>query len=413
MRNMFIVNKYNFFINIFFSAYFVLIFLKNIVNFTDGVMNAVILLLILLSVLMRPRVFARSLAQLSNETFMRFFILFTLYFLYLSINSIFSINLIIIEYLSVFKWMLFYIFGYIFYGVYAIEKSASKPPLSILLFSIVILIYSILSYKWGAIDYNFGSLFGFYENRIKSVFSYESVFSLFALALFSLYINNYKNNKIISIMMILCSLFFIYMSGSRKALLGLFIIFIFLRSSGGVYGYMLKSLRYSILGLAFIFVTSLSLYKTSVDEYSDPSQPRVFALITSANVAYDNFPIGLGPASLFSGGSYTEYSPYYYEYGISDKWGFGKDDEIQFYNDTYWAQVIAQYGVIGVVLIFFTLFYMMKISKTHTLLISYDKLILLLIFLSFTTPAMQRIEIALFIFFFAGMNSNRRSISTN
>ena len=41
-----------------------------------GVINAIILLLILLSVLMKPGVFARSIAQLSNETFMRFFILF-------------------------------------------------------------------------------------------------------------------------------------------------------------------------------------------------------------------------------------------------------------------------------------------------------------------------------------------------
>lgn len=70
---------------------------------------------------------------------------------------------------------------------------------------------------------------------------------------------------------------------------------------------------------------------------------------TSLKIAKDTFPIGTGFGTFASWTSGTHYSPVYQIYGISNVWGLSKEWP-QLVSDVFWPMIIAQNGIIGLIL---------------------------------------------------------------
>ena len=78
------------------------------------------------------------------------------------------------------------------------------------------------------------------------------------------------------------------------------------------------------------------------------------------------------------------YSPVYTELGWADHWGLGENADTNFLNDTFWPMVMAQYGLLGliiVIVIYRNFFY--SYFSTHTFnSFKYTLLSILSLFLS-------------------------------
>ena len=308
------------------------------------------------------------------------------------------------------KWLMYFFFGYLLSYVYKIRKPEFSTGI-IATFVTFLMAYSISMYNWSRIG-DLSSLFGFYTNSFESVFSLRSVFAIFSIIIFIYGLNNV--NKYMSLYLSFCGLLFIFMSGNRKSLIGLFILFLFAKIKNRRFGGIVRLVKISVVIFLLILsplLISTKIMQSSLAEYSNVDQPRVFAYIKSFEIAKDYFPIGSGPATFASKGSRVNYSPIYEEYDMDSKWGFGEDDDVTYALDTYWAKVIGQYGMLGTVLIFLIFFFISKFKYQNSGCVSNLAIVLVFLFLAITTPVLQRTEAGLFIFFIFGVQYNKNSLS--
>ncbi len=388
-------------LSIIFIFYTMGIILKKIFLFQDGLLDIGILTLLLFFLLLKPKKMIKGIKQLFKKKLFLLFLLLTLYYISLSFISHNTFKLIFLEYLSVFKWLIYFFIGYIFAHSYNSNFEAFPKKNDLLLFSLFLLIYSILFYNWSGIG-GINTLFGFYHNSYSSIFSLRSVFALFGFIVFIYGINSFNTKRKSSLFLIFSSLVFLFMSGNRKMLIAYFLVLLFMKFKSK-YKKILKFLRILLSLFIILLITQLSIFQKSKEEYSSNKQPRIFTYIKSFEIASDYFPFGSGPATFASKGSMVNYSPIYKKYNMDKKWGFGKNDKVHFYNDTYWAQIIGQYGVIGLILVLMIYLEIANQFKYSNSKINYKVVLLILLFLSLVTPALQRIEISLFIFFSLGI----------
>ena len=397
--------KSSVYLGLIFSLYMMLILFKKIFNFEDNIINIAVTFLITCFLIANPRKALYAVEKISKEKFFIYFLLFSCYYLYLSLIYPSSLYVDFIEYLSVFKWIIFFVFGYLYSIVYPVKNKALYNINLVLAASALILLYSLSAYNLGAINLNISNFFGFYENRIESIFSLPSVFSLFSFTLFFYSFNLLKNTRWTGLVILIISLILMYMAGSRKIIVGLLMALLFVNYDGK-YSLYLKIAKGITLGAILVGLVNTTFFWVTYKEYSRVEQPKIYAMVKSITVAKDYFPIGTGPATLFSKGSMINYSSLYYEYGIATKWGFGPNDTMLFYNDNYFAQVIAQYGAIGIVLIGMSLIEIFRLLKNNAInsTLSYYHIVLIVVALGVTTPTLQRIEVALFVFFGAAIH---------
>lgn len=104
-----------------------------------------------------------------------------------------------------------------------------------------------------------------------------------------------------------------------------------------------------IVGVTFgdtvvgVFVDGYQTY-VGADDPMRVARNAMYA--TSFQLARDSFPIGVG-FGLFGGfASRLNYSPIYFEYGLSRVWGLSPDNP-RFIMDAFWPHVLGQFGVIG------------------------------------------------------------------
>ena len=86
----------------------------------------------------------------------------------------------------------------------------------------------------------------------------------------------------------------------------------------------------------------------------DEGAARTYMYITSLKVFEDYFPLGPGFGTFGTDSAAKFYSPLNYQYGLNSIWGLNPDDDTagtSFYSDTFYP-LLAQFGVIGVVLFF-------------------------------------------------------------
>ncbi len=398
-----LVSKPNLLLHFIFYVYSVLLLLKFYFGFNDGIQDIFVIFLILLLLFFRPKKLTLALSRLVKEKIFKISAILFVYYLFLSLLSYNTATIIFFEFLSVFKWLIYFFLGILIANTYRIAFLQFPIKNDILIFTFFVLIYSILTYNWAGIG-SASELFGFYNNSYSSIFSLRSVFALFAIVVFIYALNILNTSRLAAYFLLSSSLMFLFMSGNRKMLLATFLLFLFLKIPEKYKSFM-GAFKLLIGFIVILLFTQSKFYQESVNEYSNVEQPRVVTYLVSLSIAQDYFPIGSGPATFASKGSMVNYSPIYGEYGLNEKWGFGENDEVHFYNDTYWAQVIAQYGVIGLSLILWIFYEISKSLPSSNLIVNYNLQMITFLLLSIVTPAIQRIEVSLFIFFIAGIIS--------
>jgi hypothetical protein len=392
-----------------FFIYVLSLIMKNILNFSDGIQDLMVIGFILTFLLFSPVRLINGMGVLVREKITLIFICFFIYFIWLSIGSRISILDIALEFLSIFKWLIYFYLGFLSSYVLRLKGRQFNLPDTklMLIWALSLLLYSLLFFNWSTLlNSELNSLFGFYENSYSSLFSQRSVFGLFGFILFLYALNNknYSNKNLL----ILTSVIFIFMSGNRKILIAVLMIILFFDwvkffNISESYRKFINLFTILLLLVIAITVSSTSFFKKSVTEYSNLEQPRVAAYLISYEILKDNFPIGSGPATFASRGSMIEYSSLYSEYDLDNRWGFRQEDEVKFHNDTYWAQIISQYGAIGLLLFFFLSFSFYRLIDSIELLVSPKLIFTVFLLISIVTPSLQRIEVALFVFFVFGV----------
>lgn len=389
--------------NLLLYIYIVLVILKKIFSFDDGLVDIVLLSLIAFVLALKPRQTFLSLKRICAVPTIIAAVVFTCFFLFLALKFHSNPKLTGIEFLSTFKWLIYYIMG-LLVGFNCISNSNQLfGSRSFFVVGAVVFIYSISAYSWlGLFKYGL-SFRSFYDNSFESIFMLRSVFALFGLALLLYCVNNRSDT--LNALLIFFSLVFLYMAGNRKMLIALALMFFVIEFSHR-HRLLLRWLKFSVVAGIILYLPTTDLYKKSMIEYTNVDQPRIFAYLKAFEIATDYFPLGSGPSTFASRGSMEDYSPVYQWYGLSNKYGFRPDDEEHFYNDTYWCQIIGQYGALGSVLVIAILLSMYRDFKTlnfrPSLRLRHEYILLLLILLSTSTPLFQRTEIALIIFFAYG-----------
>lgn len=119
-----------------------------------------------------------------------------------------------------------------------------------------------------------------------------------------------------------------------------------------------KKIAYYIIvltGLALYFVIDqISTYIS----YGDTAARTAF-YIYGTDIAITYFPLGSGFCTFASTLSHTYYSPLYYEYNMQYITGITETDG-SYAGDTFWPNIFAQYGIIGMIFYILMLIYVFK-----------------------------------------------------
>lgn len=127
-----------------------------------------------------------------------------------------------------------------------------------------------------------------------------------------------------------------------------------------------KSKKINIVEIVGVLITAFFLGKDQIDFYFGNTQTARYALLAYGieNVRRF-FPIGSGFATYGSEMAARFYSPLYLEYGFSHIWGLASDN-LKFANDSFWGEILGQFGLIGTSLlfiVFYKLFHNMQNTK--------------------------------------------------
>lgn len=113
----------------------------------------------------------------------------------------------------------------------------------------------------------------------------------------------------------------------------------------------ISQLRFRIGYLIFIVPVALAFGASQFVQYfMSGATPRSFLLQNAVKIAGEYFPFGAGAGTYGSAVAKLQYSELYTTLGFFNKWGLSEADG-RFLNDSFWPMVIAQYGVIGLILI--------------------------------------------------------------
>lgn len=109
--------------------------------------------------------------------------------------------------------------------------------------------------------------------------------------------------------------------------------------------------RPSIFVFAFLIAGVIAVGYDQIQEYFlNGTAARSLLASDGVDIAIDSFPLGSGFATFATYMSGEYYSPLYYYYGLNSVWGLFPANPV-FVSDSFWPAVIAQFGLIGLVLV--------------------------------------------------------------
>ena len=293
------------------------------------------------------------------------------------------------------KWLIYFMLG-VLVGPEVVE--APRPHL--LTPALVLVGLAVVSYDWGDL-FRAGVITweGFYLNSFAGPFQLRSVFALFALIL--CWYGLRSGGKYERRLLVALGLVGLLMSGNRKSLIALLLAMFFLRPPRRV-ARMFGILRVPLLVVGLLALGLSPIGRRTIAEYGRVEQPRVFLYYGAGRIAADYFPIGPGPGTFATRSSMTNYSDLYARYNFKGKWGFNPEDDVQFFGDTYWAPLIGQFGVVGLLLALGACAAVMRrlreLDRSVPEVVPRWAVFLVLIVLSTVTPYLQRTEAGLFVF---------------
>ncbi|MCD7884752.1 MAG: hypothetical protein LUI87_13770 [Lachnospiraceae bacterium] len=141
----------------------------------------------------------------------------------------------------------------------------------------------------------------------------------------------------------------------------------------------LKWYHFVPLGISVLFVG----YSSIQYFFYNANTARSQLLINGIRTMVKYFPFGAGFATYGSDMAYKYYSPLYELYGFNSIFGLSRNSTMVFANDSFWPEIMGQFGVIGAVIfiIFIILLYKkcvhVCITRTQTLVIQWIMAVLL------------------------------------
>ncbi|MGL5893850.1 MAG: hypothetical protein ACRCZM_04465 [Bacteroidales bacterium] len=216
----------------------------------------------------------------------------------------------------------------------------------------VIFLYMILVASGGMID-------------IIHYFSHPSRFATTAVvtSFMFLYASNWSVSSVVQVLILLS----IGLPSTRAKFVGFFalmFLFLFWRLFGNRFRFNPKQI---FLALAFISITiwfawdKIDYYFISGAFDHEEAFARPALYMVAVNIFMDYFPFGCGYASYGTYFSEIYYSEIYYAYGLNNFWGLSEDFG-SFISDTYYP-VLAQFGVVGILIFGYFWFYVFKQIK--------------------------------------------------
>ena len=112
--------------------------------------------------------------------------------------------------------------------------------------------------------------------------------------------------------------------------------------------------------IPFIFVVGGDEFYFYFFSANSMNMARGALSFTSLKIAADTFPFGAGFGTFASWTSGMYYSPLYQLYGINGVYGLTRDWP-QLVSDVFWPMIIAQNGIVGLVLYVLVIYYLFKI----------------------------------------------------
>jgi hypothetical protein len=198
--------------------------------------------------------------------------------------------------------------------------------------------------------------------RVAGIFWFTGAFAVFcALSSGYFIIRNFSTKRLDSNTMFLSlSLFMLLATRSNGELYGfIFGVLVLLFCSMSTYGHRFLVIIVTTITLGFLFYLNSEFYFglagqlgfiSGLPEYS----ARALFMITSLDIAWENFPFGAGFGSFGGQSAVVHDSALFYKYYISQEWYFS---EGLFLTDTFWPKIIAESGWIGFVLMCIFLLY--------------------------------------------------------
>lgn len=95
--------------------------------------------------------------------------------------------------------------------------------------------------------------------------------------------------------------------------------------------------------------------------FTESYSPRLLLLRDSITLAIQHFPFGTGYGTFGSSMAAEHYSILYTQLGYENYWGMGSQDGM-FLTDDFWPIIIAQFGIFGLAVFIFVVYYLIKRS---------------------------------------------------
>lgn len=264
-----------------------------------------------------------------------------------------SLYLLIADYLLVFKF-LFYFFGiYIFFRHYGKKIDLSTFHRANKYFmSFLIVVATILILKEKFID-------GVDRPVLFSDYSgYTGAFLIYSLISFLIYYEFLKIIKInvASTIILIFIIVDLMLLNHSTTLLIAFLIFLF---------FILNRLNISKVIIYLMLIVAgiicIVLFSEKITEYfGDSNHPRYLLYYNSLAIFIRCFPFGCGLSLYGTSIASDPYSPLYIELGFNDRRGM-RDGETMFLTDAYYPGIIAEFGFLGLVVLFFLIYKIIKL----------------------------------------------------
>ena len=115
-----------------------------------------------------------------------------------------------------------------------------------------------------------------------------------------------------------------------------------------------------VCSIALIIIGTYTIIGEQVEYYfGNDRMPRAILLKYGVKTMEEYFPIGSGFSTYGSSEASKNYSPLYWEYGFNDGYGINYGDR-QYLSDNYWPSIMAQFGVIGCIIVILLIINLIK-----------------------------------------------------
>lgn len=145
----------------------------------------------------------------------------------------------------------------------------------------------------------------------------------------------------------------------------LIMAFLFFSTNGKRLGLMIRN-RIKIVYLIPVALLAVTIcWNQLIFYFTTATQARAILLRYGLKTMINYFPLGSGFGTFGSDIAFTHYSKLYMQYGFNSIYGM-REGEGYYLNDNYWPMIMGQFGILGLILVFYILLIFMKMVLQET-----------------------------------------------